>query len=138
MVKILELPNTTITCKSGEDIIAQVNATLRFNFEGCSEAKLAKDASGNGWVVKAQSMFRSAIMATRKEDYDGPTIEAIKEDWAVKEFNILEDFKERGKVDKVARATKDFEARSPDQRAAFLEMLQATTDELEAGLIDAS
>jgi len=120
---VLELQNITATCKSGDEIIAQVVCTWRFNFTGCTEAKLVNDAAGNGWVVKAQSMFRAAIKATRNEDYSGPTIEAIKEDWKNKEFNILEDFTERKASDPVAAAMARVDKLSPEQREALKALL---------------
>jgi hypothetical protein len=124
MSKIYELHNITATCKSGDKIVAELKGCKwRFDFEGCTEARLAKDAAGNGWVVKAQSMFRAAIMATRKEDYAGDTIEQLKADWQEREFVILEDFKERQASDPVAAMSAKIEKLSSEQRKALKALL---------------
>jgi len=128
MAKTYTLPDVTATVQhSDKTIIAQIkHCKWTFDFEGCNEGRLVMDAAGNGWVVKAQSLYRAAIMATRVEDYAGPSIEAINNDWTVKTFNVLNDFKLRTAKDPVPKLESDMLKQNDDVKQRLIEKLQAS------------
>ena len=127
MDKHIKVTGKTATCYTlstiGEKlVIAQIkNATWTFNYEGCSNRRLAEDCVGNGWAVKAQSLFRAAILKTRTEDYEGPTIAEIKEDFLVKEFDVVNDFTQKAMADPYGAALKKMDALSDEERARLFE-----------------
>lgn len=123
--------NDTLECKvtiraiENKVVLATVDATLRFTgMDRLQRGQLYLLALDNGLKVKAQSKFRAAVLATRKEGYEGPTIKQIVNAWKVRTLDVT-DLLSKPRLSEAEKAKRDadksIDKMSDDEAIALLE-----------------
>lgn len=132
MVKIIETTGCKATCYSKTKegtrgpIIAQVDdVTWRFDIEGMSADALAKYALA-GLVIRNQTRYRTAILATRKEGYVGKNISQINADYKVQTIDVLKVFATRAAADPVGNIATKAMKLDDAKKAALIKAIQAS------------